>query len=391
MNNQALIENQPRFEGNILVLPILSSRNKKTGKYQLSTDGNVNSMLHLFSINSEKIKSITMILPQKELMDTDSILDYDNIFKTYRKFKHIELILVFDDSITRNYHKEDTLETRNNVNLMIKHGLHLFNFTSDSKKFDTIISEFPFDFSKDKTRLKNDVKIIYNINWSKTEFEFVEKSDLDDTLTISFYNEIERIKETENNLNIYFYVYSQIQYDAYSKYLRDEVRLNNLELLGLYIKIKIYDQDLISFVANTEALKISQNDMSFIDKIFSLKIPVSLLAFRLNDERYNLKQVIRDFNLSILILTNPTNTVLDNDISLELINTKHTDFYNVSLDNKRAVYFYILLKLRSSDSIPHYEPDMHMSTIEQYVLAKDSLYLNNPKVQKQDIIKLLNI
>lgn len=391
----------PKITGNVLILPILSSRNKDTGKYQLSTDGNVNSMLHLLSINSSEIKSVEFVFPDLALVDQDSIKDFRHTLSSFSKFQRINFYLHFDNLLWYNgYHQSDTLKTRIYVNELLDNnqsGLSFCENSSHGKTIDTIVTEFPFGFYPGEFR--DDTKIIYNINWSVCSDDLDMKQRHNIELMRSYFEE-RRIASLSNKLknkNHEFYVYSDVQYEYLSRDLIELLGKDSVESKDcqVYRKEKIYDVDLINYIADESVKSISDEDRQFVDFLLEEQKSrkynsIVFLAFRLNDVRYELEKLLThysDDSENLFILTNPTKTPISKEVAklLTTLNLNYLDLSRVENIDQRKMYFYFLKNFKPYDKIPHFEPDMHMSTIEQFVLCQNSLALHNKQLTRESV------
>lgn len=319
---------------NTLFLQMLSVRDKASGLYLPSMDGNINVTLNRIYNAKNTLNRVHITLPALELIDEDSMNALHelnkNIFGSIIKFHYMK------------FYCSDVAITRKNVYELQE--LYL------DRDFAQVISDFAINIIP---LISNDISISYNYNWSKV-------SDDDNSPSAQSFD-----KEVELSKKFPTFLYSDVQYDYWkSKGLLGE---------NVFRSKNIFDPQYIKIIADRYLTDTSNDSMTQeISEFINDYKQVVFYPSRIEDPRYDFPQIIEycKWSKTPLIISNPTNVPLPKELKdmtiLDLSTAEH----------KRASYFITLSLLRESDAIFHHESDMHISLIEQIMLTKADVIHN---------------
>lgn len=342
---------------NVLYIPIISSRNKETGEYQLDMDGNVNSMLHKLYIQRKHIQQLTICIPERKYFSDKALAKYD----TYIKFLFPTFRIIFQRI---DLYKENVELTRNNI-FSFKQTLN------NSTEGLHIIAELPLEFSE-TIHSKN--FITYNFNWSlsgeyqKTE-TLINSDILENKLAakgydITILSECQSLlRNDRKNVRIIKEIFSA-----------EFVRKQFVSWKAIYLRQ--IDESILSSLFSLLNIEENFNDSAYSNIVF--------FPFRVDDDRYKFSEVVNACKQykgrTLLLISNPTRVSIKIDLSLL---PRNFDIIDLSTGYKssenylsRAIYIELLSKIAKTDNskiniiIPHYEVDMHLSFAEQFVMLR---------------------
>ncbi len=371
------------LDSNIVVyIPIISSINKTTGQYQLDMDGNINSMLHKFFLNRERISKVYMTIPSTKYVSDSDLEIYKNYVMSLFDNK-IEFVFIRTEIYLESVTETRTIANNNYDNFQMD-LVQLLNEDSKHLSDTTLICELPVDLRN--IEHIEQCKIIYNFNWT-----YVEGYCQNDILLQS--------SVIEQNLAKQGYVISllsEMQYAAFESINQDVANVAVMKKIYSKKFVHLQFDNWIKHYVNDKELELASkyvedfNNLLLLDKTF-----IYLFPYRLNDERYQLVSVMLLAELKAtktgdtvyVYLLNPTgvdpSTILTNVCSNPKV--KVVDLSAImSKSSKMSRLLYILflktiyLHEQSTNKIslelPHYELDMHLSLAEHITFAKSSTH-----------------
>lgn len=352
----------PVIDGSLFV-QIISTRDKFSGKYLPTMDGNLNVTLHRIYNVIDDIQQVMITLPMIYQIDHDNLLQFKATVKKLFGNKILLLhVQMYGDSVaeTRKLILDPASHARKQFDSFVHHETKFFNAKQ-------IISDFPIEFNS-----KIDVPIIYNYNWGKSS------NDIVDDASKYFSLEVDLAKHHST------FLYSDVQYN----YWKAEGQATDL----VFRSVAIFNKDMFQSVSTDEVNSMDAATEYLIDQFIQDNKTIVFYPSRIEDPRYCFNHVlfISEICKFPLIISNPTNIKsYDNKLYSNAINSHFTNVLDLSnVPNKRAAYFYVLSKLRPDDMIFRFETDMHISLIEQKILTEAKIV--HPHFADEDVFKYLN-
>lgn len=293
-------------EDNSLIISIISSRSRETGKWLLASDGNIQTMLHRIYIS--KAKNVTMTLPFEKDIETGQLDEFKELLKRLK----LDVKLLHLDWYGRSIE-----ESRQNVSI---------NF--DISKYSQVICEFPI--------LLKHQNVVYNWNWTATNSK--------DEAINRFGKELSIIDSGAD-----VFVLSDVQYNFIDEHMSDTKHL--------YRSIDVYSREFFYKLFRFYESKNTIEHENAVDKLLNDYPKAVIYSMRVDDPRYKF-YTIREFCRGInrpLIVLNYNKTQLPDDV---------IDASKCGVTTK-GQYYYLLSQLVEDNVIFRLETDMHIGLIEQ--------------------------
>lgn len=339
---------------------MISARDKSTGLYLPTQDGNVNSMLHRIYANLDNIKRVYMTLPAKKLICSIQMRQLENI-----NFSMFDSKIVFLHDYGEVMYGSDVGQSRSKMKF--RPLKKLIDLTTP----EHVVCEFPVFIQF--IHNFNNKNVQYNFNWNKVSDDDVSISakSFDDELLIAKHFDV--------------FLFSDIQYD----YMKSKDTDN---CLRIFRSIEIYSK---KFMLEMSSMYMTEHydatTAKIIDDIFAKSIDgVIFFPSRIDDKRYQFDKLsaLSEKCEIPLILSNHLNVDPQKFTNVDL--TYVIDYAKLIPQlHARFSYFYTLSKLRDFDIIPHEETDMHISLIEQILLVCDDA-ITTHKFSKSTINSYIN-
>lgn len=355
---------EQQLEGNIFVHQMFSMRDKNTGQYTFTMDGNFNILLNRIYNNLSTIESVYITVPADSRHE-----DFHTFNLMNKTIFNSKLHLMPID------YGKNAAETRELfAELRPEYYSKLFDIfkklTANSKSQSTLVSEFAIEYD-------------YERFFDRIEYVFLMTAVSDDDLSKphgqNFSNELNIIK---NYHTVYMLSENQIRY--VNKYIDDSTTAN-IKLYRLANILSVHFQKSTAFAA------MSSTSFSILQGIELICKQDNLIFYpmRIEDERYEFGKVLEK-NKQVVI-TNPTNTsvegwlvkngyadrsvvhIFDYSERTYIREIDTADIIVIGYVDKRSEYFSVLSCLSKDAEIWHNDEGIHLSTLEHVILTNATI------------------
>lgn len=343
----------------ILCIPIISSINRETGEYNLAADGNINRIVTTFW-HVDTIKSLTIILPIKNIKGSNSIIES---LKSHLGPDKCKIFYCYNFGMHAGEQRSKASVYRGILDELKTCGISL----KDEKY--TILFESQY-LGLNLLDMYNPDKLIF---WNYT-------CELVPHKTRSFltgYDEINKILYRKCSHTILSSPELVKYYQNYNgpKYYDTQTRLKSNEKI-IYCPIFV-DRNLPVFSYNKDEK--TESIIRDIKNIIGSQGHIWYLPYRMTDEGYQMDKVIDFINSfnekSVIIYTDPNNSGY-----MESIKSKFNDnILSIMKCSTSRNTYYTILDSEASVEIPYFEdlPYINHASIQEFIYkdCKALIYL----------------